>query len=166
MPDHATNRRLLATRRYRTLRSGVFSRTNTLLDELSLHGIACEGERRSEVLARDFISPVVKFELAERGVEERVGGEAIAVGDGAHLFEPAFRAFVLRDGDGAVQRNDRGRTYRHQRVVKGNDFSPVSVLGAMGHRVNRCDCGLHVIFGQLGTRCRKIKEPLPLGYKP
>jgi len=107
-----------ATRHYRTLLSGAFTRTNALLEELALHGIAREGERCSEVLARDFISPAVKFELAERSVEERVGGEAIAVGDGANLFEPAFGAFVLRDGDGAVQPNDRGRTYRHQRVVK------------------------------------------------
>ena len=118
MPYDATNRRHMATRHYRRLRISVFTRTNALLEKLSLHGIARERERRSEVLAGDFISPAVKFELAERGVEERVGGEAIAAGDGANLFEPAFGAFVLRDGDGAVQRNDRGRTYRHQRVVK------------------------------------------------
>ena len=100
------------------VRRGEFTRTHALLEETALHGIAREAERRSEVLAGDFISPAVKFELAQRGMEERVGGEAIAVGDGANLFEPAFGAFVLRDGDGAVQRNDRGRTYRHQRVVK------------------------------------------------
>src|SRR4029077_14907344 len=166
MPDHATNRRLLATRHCRTLRSGVFTRTHALLEELPLHGIASEGERRSEVLAGDFISPAVKFELGERGVEERVGGEAIAAGEGANLFEPAFGAFVLRDGDGAVQRTDRGRTDRHYRVVKCTDLSPVSVLGAIGRRVNPRDGGLHVILGQLGARCREVEEPLPFGYKP
>jgi hypothetical protein len=113
MPDHPTNRRLLGTRHYRTLRSGVFRGTNALLEELSLHGIAREGERRSEVLARDFISPVVKFELAERGVVERVGGEAVAVENRPNLFEPALGTGLLRDGDGPVQRNDRGRTYGH-----------------------------------------------------
>ena len=118
MPDHATNRRLLAPRHHRTLRRGAFARAHALLDELSLHGIAREVERRSEVLAGDFISPAVKFEFAQRGVEERVGGEAIAVGDGANLFEPTLGPFVLRDGDGAVQGNDRRRAYRHQRVVK------------------------------------------------
>ena len=35
-----------------------------------------------------------------------------------------------------------------------------------GHRVNRCDRGLHVIFGQLGTRCREIEVPLPFGHEP
>ena len=100
MPYDATNRRHMATRHCGMLRGGAFTRTHALLDELSLHGIAREAERRSEVLAGDFISPAVKFELAQRGMEERVGGEAIAA------------------GDGAVQRNDRGRTYRHQRVVK------------------------------------------------
>ena len=118
MPYDATDWRLLATRHYRRLQSSLFTRTHALLEKLLLHGIAREGERRSEVLAGDFVSRAVKFELAERGMVERVGGEAIVVGDGANLFEPAFGAFVLRDGDGAVQRNDRGRTYPHQRVVK------------------------------------------------
>ena len=136
MADHGTNRRLLATRHYRTLRSSALTRTHALIEELSLHGIARESERRSEVLARDVIAAAAEFEFAERRMVERVGGEAIAVDDGANLFEPALGTFVLRDGDGAVQRNDRGRAYRHQRVVKGNDLSPVSILGAMGHRVN------------------------------
>ena len=70
------------------------------------------------MLARDLVPPAAKFELAKRRMVERIGGEPIAVGDSANLFEPAFGAFVLRDGDGAVEGNDRGRTYRHQRVVK------------------------------------------------
>src|SRR5262249_39551381 len=92
---------------------------------------------------------------------ERIGGEAIAVGDSTNLFEPAFGAFLLGDSDGPVKCNDRGRAYRYQAIVKGNDFSPVSLLGPMGHCVNRSNGGLQMVFGQLGTRCREIEELCP-----
>ena len=51
--------------------------------------------------------PLRKFELAERGGVERIVGEAIAVGDGADLFEPALWTVALRDRDGAVERDNR-----------------------------------------------------------
>ncbi len=94
-----------------------------------------------------------KFKLAERGVVERIGGEPIAVGNAANLFEPALGTLALRDGDGTVERNYRRRTDCHQHAVKRNDLFPVSLLGAGSHRMDRCDRGLHVILGQLGTRC-------------
>src|SRR5215813_6491987 len=96
---------------------------------------------------------------------ERIGGKAIGVKDSINLFEPALRAFMLGNSNGPVECNDRGRAYRYQGVVKRNDFSPVSLLRATGHRVNRRDRGLHVIFGQLGTRCREIEEPLPFSHE-
>src|SRR5262245_52492115 len=139
----------------------AFTRTDALLEEAALHGVSRQVERLAEVLARDLGSSTAKFELPERRMIERIGGEAIAVGDIMNLFAAAFRAFMLSDSDCPVECNDRGRAYPHQAIVKGNDFSPVSLLGAMGHRVNRRDCGFHVILGQLGTRCREIEEPLP-----
>src|SRR5262245_44892061 len=143
----------------------AFTRIDALLEKAPLHGVSRQVERLVEVLARDLGSSAVKFELAERRMIERIGGKAIAVGDSMNLFEAAFGAFMLGDSDCPVECNDRGRAYRYQGVVKRNDFSPVSLLRATGHRVNRRDRGLHVIFGQLGTRCREIEEPLPFSHE-
>ena len=52
---------------------------------------------------------------------------------------------------------------RHQLVVERNDHSPVRVLRAMRGGVNRCDRGLDVILGQLGTGGREIEQSLSFG---
>src|SRR5262249_6154638 len=77
----------------------AFTRTDALLDEAALHGVARQVERLVEMLARDLGSPAVKFELAERRMIERIGGKAIAVGDSMNLFEAAFGAFMLGDSN-------------------------------------------------------------------
>src|SRR5262249_51058046 len=102
----------------RPLLPSAAARAHAPLEEPSLHGVTRERERGSEVRARNFVPPAAQLELAERREVERIGGEAIAVGDRADRFEPALGTLVLRDGDGAVERDDRGRTNRHQRVVE------------------------------------------------
>ena len=166
MPDHTANRRLLATRHYRTLRRGAFTRTKALLEKLSLHGIACEVERRSEVLAGDFVSPAVKFDFAERGVVERDSREAIAVGDGANLFEPAFRGLRV------ARWRWRGSTQR-----PGKDASSSTCCKAkrsFPSQCPRCDGPSHEPtrwrprrdIRLAGARCREIEESLSFGHKP
>jgi hypothetical protein len=59
---------------------------HALLEESSLHGIACERERCPEVLPCDPVSPAAKLELPERRGIERVGGKAIAVFDRAEFL--------------------------------------------------------------------------------
>ena len=111
MPDHATNRappgdaRRLPYAAERRVHAPPF---------WLLEGIVapwgCARSRAPLGSARGrFSISAVKFELAERRMVERVGREAIAVDDGANLFEPAFGAFVLRDCDCTVQRNDPGK---------------------------------------------------------
>ena len=56
------------------LRFAAFASANALIDESTLHGAACEGERRSKVLACVLESPRAKLELAERRGVERITG--------------------------------------------------------------------------------------------
>jgi hypothetical protein len=48
-----------------------------------------------------------KLKLSERGRVERICGEAIASCDGVDFFQSTFVAFVLRDGDGTVESDNR-----------------------------------------------------------
>ncbi len=88
------------------LRSGASAGTNALFEGLPLHRVAGEGERCSEVFARYVMLSGTQLKLAKRRVVERVPTEAIGVGDGANLFEPALWTFALCDGDGAVESYD------------------------------------------------------------
>jgi hypothetical protein len=45
-------------------------------------------------------------------------GEAITVACGTDLFESRLGTFVLRDRDRLVERDNRGRAYCAQRIVK------------------------------------------------
>jgi hypothetical protein len=111
------------------------------------------------------VPPAAKFKLAKRRGVERICGEAIAVGNRADLFEPTLGTLVLRDRDGAVEGDNRGRTYRHQRVVEENDGFPVRVFRAESARVNRCDRGLDVIRGEFGTCGGKLQELQSFGHE-
>jgi hypothetical protein len=55
---------------------------------------------------------------------------------------------MLRDRDGAIERYDRRRTNRHQRVVERNDLCPIGVFHAGCGRVHGRDSGLDVMLGQ------------------
>ena len=57
-------------------------------------------------------------------------GESLGAGDAANLLDAASGTILLRDGNGAIERDDRGRAYRHQRVVERNDRAPVRLLRA------------------------------------
>ena len=99
-------------------RIASFARADALVEESALHRVARQSERCSEVLARRLVPPTPKLKLAERGVVERIAREAIRVSDSMYLFEPAFRTFVLRDGDGPVQCYDWRRTNGQQLVIE------------------------------------------------
>lgn len=70
--------------------SAAFARVHALLEGSPLHGVARQRERCSEVLARGLAPSAAKLKLTERRVVERIGGDAIAVGDRMDLFEPAL----------------------------------------------------------------------------
>ena len=80
---------------------------------MPLHRIACQRERFPEVLARHGMTPSAKLKLGERGVVERILGEAVRVGDRANLFEAALRTLALPDGDGPIESDNGRRTYCH-----------------------------------------------------
>src|SRR5262245_7416138 len=65
--------------------------TDPLLEEVPLHRIARERERRGEVTAREPPLPAPELELAERGVVEGIAGEAVRTGDGPDLLESPLR---------------------------------------------------------------------------
>ena len=61
----------------------------------SAASFACQRECSSEVPARGLIFPPPKLKLAERGVLERIFDEAVRIGNGTNLLEPALRAVAL-----------------------------------------------------------------------
>ena len=115
----------------------ALARPHALLEESPLHRIARQRERGLELIATDLAPAAAKLELAERREIEGIPGKAIATGDGADLLESTLGTLVLRDGDGAVERDHRRRTDRHQRVEQGDYLPPIRVLGATGVRMDR-----------------------------
>src|SRR6516164_1585542 len=98
-------------------RIASLARANALFEELPLHRVAGQRQRRTEVLARRVV-PSAALKLAKRRRIKRVAGEAIAVLDGTDHFEAALRTFLLRDRYGAVECHHWRRSHRHQQVVK------------------------------------------------
>src|SRR5580765_6042467 len=54
----------------------AFTRADAVLEELALHRVSREPERGDEVRARGLVAPGPELQLAERGVVERVAGQA------------------------------------------------------------------------------------------
>ena len=90
-----------------------FARSHTVLEEAALHWVARQGERLAEVLARVLEPAAPKLHVAESREVERVFSEAVAVDNRPNFFEPALGTRLLRDGNGAIERDDGGRTYGH-----------------------------------------------------
>src|SRR6516164_2955098 len=99
-------------------RIASFARANALFEELPLHRVAGQRQRRTEVLARRVVPSAAQLKLAKRRRIKRVAGEAIAVLDRTDHFEAALRTFLLRDRYGAVECHHWRRSHRHQQVVK------------------------------------------------
>src|SRR5579862_6275159 len=99
-----------------------------MLQKPAFCGVAGEGEGGAEMLAGELGPAGARFKFAERGMVKGIAGETLRIGDGANLFEPALGTFMLRDGDGAVERHDRRRANGRQSVVKRNDHSPIRIL--------------------------------------
>jgi hypothetical protein len=91
----------------------TFARVDPSIKKSALHRAACRSKGCTEVPARDLLTTATKLKLARRRKVEWVRGEAVAVPYRADLFESTFRAVGLCNGDGAVERDDRGGTYRH-----------------------------------------------------
>ena len=58
-----------------------------------------------------------QLKLAKRRRIKWISSEAIAVLNRADRLEPVLRSIALRDRNGAVERDNRGRTDRGQRIV-------------------------------------------------
>jgi hypothetical protein len=91
---------------------------NALIEESAFHRIARQRQSRAEVLARDFVPPTAQLKLAKGRRVKWIASEAIAILDRVDRFEPTLRTIALRDRNGAVERHDRRRAYRHQRIVQ------------------------------------------------
>src|SRR5215813_6352864 len=96
-------------------RGGVstLKRVDAPFEKLALSWIACKPERRLEVFARGVRLPAAKLKLAECSWVERIRVQAIAILDRLNFFKPARGTFILRDCDGAVERDNRGWVYSH-----------------------------------------------------
>src|SRR5215813_1728649 len=65
----------------RLWRIASFARANALFEELPLHRVAGQRQRRTEVFARRVVSPAAQLKLAKRRRIKRVAGKAIAILD-------------------------------------------------------------------------------------
>src|SRR5262249_60823698 len=110
------------------------------------------------MVARNAMLPAPKLKLAHRREVKGITGKTVALRDRVDLLQPALRAIALRDRDGAVERDDRGRTDSHQRVVKRHDRLPIRVLGLGSGRVDRGDGRLQMVWGQLAASGRELQE--------
>jgi hypothetical protein len=85
---------------------------------IDAHRVAGQSERGLEVFPRGLRPPAGKLKLTKRRRVEGIGGETVAVANGADFCKPALRAIPLGYGDGSVQLNDRGGIDRDQFVVE------------------------------------------------
>src|SRR6516165_305170 len=92
------------------IRIAVFTGTDALIEETTLHGVTRERERRSEVLACCLVSAAAQLKFAACGRIERIGRETVEVSNRVDFFESAFGTIALGDGDGSVERNNWGGT--------------------------------------------------------
>src|SRR5262245_1311209 len=102
----------------RLWRIASLARANALFQELPLHRVAGQRQRRTEVLVRRIVLPAAQLKLAKRRRIKRVAGEAIAILDRVDRFKPTLRTVALRDRYGAVESDNRRMPHRHQHVVK------------------------------------------------
>src|ERR1700688_4786415 len=95
------------------LRSGPFRGSQTLLEELPLHRVTCKCEGFPKMHEGVPMLSFAKLKFAERSMIERIAPEAVRISNRSKLFEAALRTLALRDGDGAVERNNRRRPNGH-----------------------------------------------------
>src|SRR5262249_79855 len=139
----------------------AFTGADALIEETTLHGVARQRERRSEVLTRCLMPAAAKLKFAARRRIERICSETIAVCDRVELFESVLWAIALGDSDGSIERNNWRGTNCNQSIVERNDGFPVCFLGTRRGRMNRCDGCLDVILCEFRTRSRKLHELQP-----
>ena len=96
--------------------------------------------------ARGLIFPSPKLKLAERGVAERIFGEAVRIGNGTNLLEPALRAVALplpsqthktHRMNSSIITRIRSLTFRltygrGDANAKANHYIPPSILDSQG----------------------------------
>src|SRR5262249_57599238 len=75
----------------------AFTGADALIEETTLHGVARQRERRSEVLTRCLMPAAAKLKFAARRRIERICSETIAVCDRVELFESVLWAIALAD---------------------------------------------------------------------
>src|SRR5262249_51781117 len=148
-----------------SLLGSPFACTEAPLQEFALHRVARQGKRRSKVLARNAMLPAAKLELPHCRSVEGIAGKASAVRDRTYLFQPTVGAISLRDRNRTIERDNRRRTDRQQRVVERNDARPIRVLDPGSGRVNRRNGRLDVILGEIRTRGRKLQQLEPFQHE-
>src|ERR1700751_528036 len=89
------------------------------LEKAAFHGTAGEGTRPAEGFAGELRVSAAQFKFAQCGWIEGIGGEAVEATDGAHLFEAAFRAILLRDRNRTIESDDRRGPGGPQDVISG-----------------------------------------------
>jgi hypothetical protein len=93
------------------LRLAGFTHVNTLTEKSALHRITRKNERSAKVFACNLVPSKAMLKFAQRGEVERVGREAITVGNSVDFFEPTLGALVQRDRDSTIETDNRGRTW-------------------------------------------------------
>ena len=102
----------------RLWRIASFARANALFEEVPLHRVAGQRQRRTEVFARRVVSPAAQLKLAKRRRVKWIASKAVAILDRVDRFKPTLRTVALRDRYGAVESDNRRWPYQDQRIIQ------------------------------------------------
>ena len=109
--------------------SGVTCSCCAAAEKLSFLRIARERSGLPKMRMRRRGPAATQFKFAQRCFIEWIARQAFGVVHGAQRFIAPFSAVALRNGNGAIERDDRRRVQRKQRIIKRDDCFQ-SVLSA------------------------------------
>src|ERR1051326_342823 len=92
--------------RIRHLSMRPIAHREPLLEEAPFRCVARFSQRRLKMAAGTLAIAAAQFKLAKGGGTERIAGEPLIIRDRRHRGEAAVRSIALRNGDGAVERDD------------------------------------------------------------
>src|SRR5262249_39161277 len=126
--------------------------SQTLLEESPFRLRALAGEGRGEAVGGAITITAFERQIADGRVQEIVAGPRGTAGGGVACRRARTRTAQPRPRDGAVQRDDRRRLDRNQRIVQFDDVRPVRLFVARRNGMARGDASFEVIPRQRLTR--------------
>ena len=117
------------------------------------------------MFARKVEVAAAELKFAQRGGIKWIIGETIAIFDCLYLGNSAFRALVLGDRDGAVERDHGRRMNLHQCIVQCDDHLPIGILYPESGGMRGSDCRFDVILDDQLAGRGKLQQSEPFKHE-